>query len=107
MTTHAISVDVEQYRRDGYLTAPAVLTTEQLAMMREEADRLVSVCSSDPERYKQRIEWERNYLPADAQSGMEKVIRKLEPVSDLSPLFAEAATFAGIVDPVSAIFGED
>jgi ectoine hydroxylase-related dioxygenase (phytanoyl-CoA dioxygenase family) len=104
---HAIAVDIQHYRRNGYLTAPAVLSDEQLAAMRDEADRLVRVCSAEPERYARRIEWERNHLPADVRAGMEQVIRKLEPVSDLSPLFAEAATYPGIVEPVRTIFGED
>lgn len=106
MSTHAITVDVEQYRRDGYLTAPAVLSNEQLGLMRAEADRLVRLCAAEPERYARRIQWERNYLPGEARAGMEQVIRKLEPVSDLSLLFAEAAMFPGIVEPVQAIFGE-
>jgi ectoine hydroxylase-related dioxygenase (phytanoyl-CoA dioxygenase family) len=107
MATPTFAVDVEQYRRDGYLTAPAVLSDEQLLAMREESDRLVHLCSVEPEKYARRIEWERDHLAPETRSGMEKVIRKLEPVSDLSPLFAEAATFPGIVEPIRAIFGED
>jgi ectoine hydroxylase-related dioxygenase (phytanoyl-CoA dioxygenase family) len=37
---------------------------------------------------------------------MQPVIRKLEPISDLSPIFAELAYAEGITGPVGAIFGE-
>ncbi len=106
MGSMAAVVDRERYLRDGYLTAAAVLTPRQLEAMRNEADRLVAVCGAEPERYARRIEWERDHLASNDQAGMERVIRKLEPVSDLSALFAEAATFPGITEPVSAIFGE-
>src|SRR4051812_18075200 len=105
MTTVLEQVDVERYRRDGYLTAPAVLSTELLAKLRAESDRLVRLCSSEPERYARRIEWEADYLPKDERAGMDKVIRKLEPISDLSPIFAEYAFYPGITDQVSAILG--
>jgi ectoine hydroxylase-related dioxygenase (phytanoyl-CoA dioxygenase family) len=99
-------VDVEQYWRDGYLTAPGVLSAQQLVELREEADRLVRLCAAEPEQYARRIEWEVDHLAEEHRRGMDKVIRKLEPVSDLSPMFAELAYYEAIVNPVSAIFGE-
>ena len=32
-------VDVERYAREGYLTAPSVLSPDELAELREESDR--------------------------------------------------------------------
>lgn len=52
-------IDIEQYARDGYLTAPSVLTSEELAILREESDRVLALCASDPQRYAKRIQWER------------------------------------------------
>jgi ectoine hydroxylase-related dioxygenase (phytanoyl-CoA dioxygenase family) len=101
-----IEIDVERYRRDGYLTAPAFLSSARLEELRAEADLLLRLCASEPERYARRIEWERDHLAADERAGMERVIRKLEPISDLSPRFAELAVDPCIVGPVSAIFGE-
>jgi hypothetical protein len=101
-----LQVDAEQFWRDGYLTAPSVLTPEQLVQMRLESDRLLQLCLDNAEKYHRRIEWERNYLDEQHKAGMEKVIRKLEPISDLSPIFAELAQDKKIVTPVSAIFGE-
>jgi len=100
------SIGIEQYRREGYLTAPSVLTSGQLGEMREESDRLLTLCMAEPERYAPRIQWEVDHLAEEQRAGMGKVIRKLEPISDLSPIFADAAHHPGIVGPVSAIFGE-
>ena len=55
-------IDVEQYARDGYLTAPSVLSPEELAILREESDRVLALCAAEPERYARRIEWERDHL---------------------------------------------
>jgi ectoine hydroxylase-related dioxygenase (phytanoyl-CoA dioxygenase family) len=98
-------VDVAQYWRQGYLTAPSVLSEQQLVELRQEADRLVALCSAQPERYARRIEWEVDHLAEEHRKGMDKVIRKLEPISDLSPRFAELAFAEGIAGPAAAIFG--
>src|SRR4051812_1041414 len=68
-------IDVEQYARDGYLTAPSVLSPEELAILREEADRVLAICAAEPERYASRIQWERDHLDSDDQRGMDRVIR--------------------------------
>lgn len=52
------AVDVERYRREGYLTAPSVFSSSELDQMRREADRLLQLCAEQVERYARRIEWE-------------------------------------------------
>lgn len=99
-------IDVERYWREGYLTAQAVLSEDVLVQMQQESERLIDLCSRDPQRYARRIEWEVDHLAEDERKGMDKVIRKLEPVSDLSTVFKEFAFYPGITGPVSAIFGE-
>ena len=106
MQTQSIHIDVQKYHAQGYLTAPAVVSTDHLAHLRAESDRLMELCYRERERYARRIEWEVDHLAAGEQRGMEKVIRKLEPISDLSVLFRELAFAPAITGPVSAIFGE-
>jgi len=107
MNTKTLSPEqIELYRREGYLTAAAILSTEQLVELRQEADRLNQLCFQESERYAKRIEWEIDHLDEKHQAGMQKKIRKLEPVSDLSPIFAKFAFAEGVVGPISAIFGE-
>jgi ectoine hydroxylase-related dioxygenase (phytanoyl-CoA dioxygenase family) len=99
-------VNVERYHREGYLIQTSVLSAEELAEFRNEADRLLRLCTEQSERYARRIEWEIDHLTEGDRAGMEKVIRKLEPISDLSPRFAELAYHPGITGPVSAVLGE-
>lgn len=106
MLSKTIHVDVEKYHREGYLTAQAVISAEKLAELRMEADRLMRLCAAESQRYARRIEWEVDHLAEENQKGMEKVIRKLEPISDLSPMFRELAFSPEISAPISAIFGE-
>ncbi len=106
MQTTSSTIDTERYLREGYLTAPGVLSPERLTQMRSESDRLMALCYRERERYARRIEWEVDHLAEGEQAGMEKAIRKLEPISDLSPIFRELAFAPEITTPVSAIFGE-
>ncbi len=64
---------------------------DQLAELRVESDRLLQLCTNNPDKYASRIEWEVDHLAAEQRNGMDRVIRKIEPISDLSPLFAALA----------------
>jgi ectoine hydroxylase-related dioxygenase (phytanoyl-CoA dioxygenase family) len=106
MLPEILQVDVAKYQQEGYLTTAAVVSDETLAQLRAESDRLMRLCGAESQRYARRIEWEVDHLAEEDQRGMQKVIRKLEPVSDLSPLFRQLAFSPYITGPVSAIFGE-
>ena len=99
-------LDVQQYLQDGYLTTEPLFSETQLAELRRESDRLVEVCLGDLGQHEPRIQWEKDYLTRAQAKGMEGVVRKLEPIIDLSPIFAEMAFHPSIIEPVSAIFGE-
>ena len=104
--TPTFEVDVEKYWREGYLLAPAVVTPEHLERLRAESDRLIALCMADPEGNADRLTWEADYLDEGHKAGMERVIRKIEPLIDLSPIFTELASHPGVTDPIAAIFGE-
>jgi ectoine hydroxylase-related dioxygenase (phytanoyl-CoA dioxygenase family) len=105
--TAASQIDIAQYRRDGFLTAPSVFTPDELQLMRDAADEVLTRCAAEPERYARRIEWERDHVDAVHQATMDRVIRKLEPVSDIAPVFARYSQHPGIVDPLKQIFADD
>jgi hypothetical protein len=87
-----VDVDlVEDYKRDGYVVRRGVLELSRVEELRREARRLLEMCTKESERYAARIEWEVDHLAEPYRAGMKGVIRKLEPVSDLSPPFAELA----------------
>jgi ectoine hydroxylase-related dioxygenase (phytanoyl-CoA dioxygenase family) len=99
-------IDVERYFREGFLLQNSVLTVDELKTFRLEVERLLRLCTEESERYAKRIEWEVDHLKEGERAGMEKVIRKLEPISDLSPLFAELAYHPRIIGPISEVLGE-
>ncbi|MET9018491.1 phytanoyl-CoA dioxygenase family protein [Actinopolymorpha sp. NPDC004070] len=100
-----VLVDVERYARDGCLVSRSVVAPDRLASLRREADRLLDLCTRDPERYRERIEWEVDHLAPAARARMRGVIRKLEPISDLSPVFAELARDPAITSTAEAVLG--
>ena len=99
-------VDVDRYAQDGYVVSRSVLDPDRVEALRQEAKRVLAVCQADPDTYGPRIEWELDHLAESDQTGMQGVIRKLEPVSDLSPTFAELAHDPAITAAAERIFGE-
>lgn len=106
MSATTAPLDTTAYERDGYLVCRGVVAPEQLPGLRAESDRLRDLCGSDPTRYAPRIEWEVASLAEHERDGMDGVIRKLEPVVDLSPVFAGLAFDDRVAAPAVAIFGE-
>ena len=80
--TLQFGVDAESYRENGFAVIPGVFDDATLAQARAESDRLMELCGSDPEFYGPRIEWEVDHLAPEERAGMDRVIRKLEPISD-------------------------
>lgn len=96
-------IDVELYQQQGYLTAPAIFSAGQLETLRAESDRVLKYISDHAAQFPRRIEWEVDHLAPEERRGMDRVIRKLEPVSDLSPIFADFAFHPGVVSPMMQI----
>jgi len=105
--TLQFGVDAESYRENGFAVIPGVFDDATLAQARAESDRLMELCGSDPEFYGPRIEWEVDHLAPEERAGMDRVIRKLEPISDLSPFFAELALEPRLGDPARSVFDDD
>lgn len=99
--------DVEAYVRRGYAVLRGVLDEDGCAEARAESERLMGLCGADQRRYAARLELETDHLAAEDRSGMEAVIRKIEPISDLSPLFATMATRSSVAGPARAVLGGD
>jgi hypothetical protein len=89
----------------SFLIQNSVLSADEIKTFRLEADRLLRLCTDESERYAKRIEWEVDHLKEGERAGMEKIIRKLEPISDMSPLFSELATIPD-QSPIRRVFGE-
>jgi ectoine hydroxylase-related dioxygenase (phytanoyl-CoA dioxygenase family) len=91
--TGRVEVDVDAYRRDGWLHLPAFLTPEELSAWRLEADRLLA----RPELF--RLEGRGELLKGTTRTD------RLDPVLDMSPVFAAAAEHPGITAAAEAVLG--
>ena len=100
---HPTALDVaqvEQYRRDGYVLVPDVLTAAELAQLRVEADRLkelilnasVALGENSPRLLISRR--------GDALS-----LRKIQPLSDISPPIGDVLSDERVVGPLRSILG--
>lgn len=105
VTTDTMSVPT--YREQGYLVLRGVLDPATLTAARQESDRLMALCGADADRFAARIEWEVDHLAPAERGGMDRVIRKLEPISDLSPFFAAVALTPAVAGPARAVFEDD
>ena len=65
-------------------SSAASWTRELCDQARRESERLIALCDSDRARFAPRLELETDHLDPEHRSGMDDVIRKIEPISDLS-----------------------
>lgn len=90
------------FQRDGFIVLPDVFDTGDIAAMRSEADRLialvvnVSLCSGE---LSPRLDAHRR--------GGRLVVRALQPILDLSPVFDAAARDERLLGPLGVLLGDD
>lgn len=104
--TAATELLADRYRTDGFVVVENVLSESQVARCQDECTRVVTLCSQDIDQHRPRLQFEVDYLGAADRTGMNGVIRKVEPLVDLSDLFASLAELPSIVGPATSIFGE-
>jgi ectoine hydroxylase-related dioxygenase (phytanoyl-CoA dioxygenase family) len=92
-------IDVESYRSDGYLVVRGVLNRVDLDTCRQEVDRLASSFAEDPAAHQIRVYWH------SRESDSQPRVKQIEPVVDVSPVFAALAIDARVTSAAAAIFG--
>jgi hypothetical protein len=97
--------DLEAYARQGYAVLRGVLSPAVCEQARQESDRLMTLCGADRQGYGARLEAEIDHLAAEHRAGMDAVIRKIEPISDLSPFFDRLAQDEAVAGPARAVLG--
>lgn len=95
--------DLEQFKSDydrkGYVRLPSPFSPRELKEWRIEADRLWSLPEiGDPENF--RVDWRRNIRG-------ERVPERLDPVTDISPLFSGLSRDHRILSIVTRLLGEE
>jgi ectoine hydroxylase-related dioxygenase (phytanoyl-CoA dioxygenase family) len=97
----ALTADqLAQYEEDGYLVLPALFSDEEVAEMAAEADRLAAyqvAVSLTLGTTSPRLDVQRR----DGQV----VLRKIQPVNDISPTFTKFSEDERLVRPLSDILG--
>jgi ectoine hydroxylase-related dioxygenase (phytanoyl-CoA dioxygenase family) len=99
--------DVETYAQQGYAVLRGVLSAAECEQARQESDRLMELCGADRDEYAPRLELEVDHLAPEHRKGMDTVIRKIEPISDLSDFFARMALRDAVAGPARAVFDDE
>jgi len=97
------SDQLEQFQRDGYLVLPAVFDEEEVRRMRAEADRILELILNSSVALKRRsgrLDWRE--LPDGSQ-----IIRKIQPINDLSDYLAEVSSDPRLIEPMRQIMGHE
>lgn len=86
------------YEANGYVQLPSQFSAREIQSWQEEADRLWSLPEvNDSSSF--RVDWR-------ASTGEERVPERLDPVTDISPVFAELAKDQRLTSPATVLLGE-
>lgn len=91
------------FARDGYCIVPAALTADEVALMREDANfilHLILNSSVANERQSRRLD-----IRKRQNGGI--VVRKIQPVLDLAPTFAELASDDRLLGPLAELMEDE
>jgi ectoine hydroxylase-related dioxygenase (phytanoyl-CoA dioxygenase family) len=99
------ALDAQQldgYRSDGYVLVHDVLTADELTALRTEADRLMELTINAS------VATGKNNARLDVcRRGDAISLRKVQPLSDVSPLIAGVLTDERLLAPLRSILGSD
>ena len=94
---------LEQFRREGYVVLPAAFNAAEVRRMREEADRILELILNSSVALKRRsgrLDWRE--LPDGSQ-----IVRKIQPINDLSGYLAEVSNDPRLIEPMRQIMGHE
>jgi ectoine hydroxylase-related dioxygenase (phytanoyl-CoA dioxygenase family) len=95
---------VQQFHRDGYLVLPGVFSEAEVKRMRAGADDVLEMILNSSlalNRKSRRLDWRRR--PSDG----EQVVRKIQPIYDLSLPLSEASVDERLIGPLRQLMGEE
>jgi len=103
MTVQITDDEIQAFHDCGYLVLRDVFDKDELAVMREEADRLLELVINSSlanERTSGRLD-----LAAD--DGGTQYVRKVQPVNDLSRVIADVSSDERFLDPMRTLLGDE
>lgn len=94
---------LDAFQREGYLVLPGVFTTEEVQRVRQEADRILELILNSSlalRRTSARLDWR------ELADGSQ-IVRKIQPINDLSPYLAELSNDPRLLQPMRQIMGHE
>ncbi len=93
---------IDFFAKNGYLVLERVFDDEEVAAMREAADWILALILNSSlanGRLSRRLDWRMN-------SSGTQVVRKIQPINDLSLTFAQVSDDERLTEPMAQIMGE-
>jgi len=100
---HLTTQQLEQFQEDGYLILPSLFNAEEVGRMRQEADRILGLILNSSialNRISGRLDW---------MMGQSKlpVVRKIQPINDLSDYLTQVSNDPRLLDPMRDIMQDE
>lgn len=96
-------IQLQQFHREGYLVLPSAFSAEEIHRMRREADRILELILNSSlalGRTSTRLDWR------ELADGSQ-IVRKIQPINDLSPYLAEVSNDERLLQPMRQIMGHE
>lgn len=100
---HLTEAQLDRFQRDGYLVLPAAFDAAEVRRMQAEADRILELILNSSialQRRSGRLDWRE--LDDNAQ-----IVRKIQPINDLSEYLAEVSHDPRLIAPMRQIMGHE
>ena len=101
--THLSSQQIEQFHRDGYIVLPALFDADEILRMQQESDRLIELLINSSIALKRTS----TRIDVLARPGGLPLVRKLQPINDLSQYFAAVSDDARLLDPMRDLMQDE
>ena len=100
--TELTGEDLEHFRKNGYLVLPQTFNAEEVARMQHEADRILELIINSS-LANGRKSGRLNIL----QTSTGPMVRKIQPVNDLSLFLAEVSADERLIGPMRQLMGDE
>jgi ectoine hydroxylase-related dioxygenase (phytanoyl-CoA dioxygenase family) len=101
--SHLSNEQLASFKETGYLVLENVFSSEEVAAMQQEADYLLELIFNSSRangRQSGRLDWREN-------SSGTQVVRKIQPINDMSLQFSQASQDDRLLGPMREIMGEE
>ena len=94
---------VEQFNRNGYVAIENAFTLEEVGQMRKEADTILELIVNSSIGHGRRS----RRLDILQKENGDQVVRKIQPINDLSLFLAEVSADERFLGPMQTVMGDE